>query len=40
MGVRLVDYGGHFSQTETDTRRLVCELQTLQYRAPEVGTAG
>ncbi|GAB4818605.1 hypothetical protein N2152v2_005651 [Parachlorella kessleri] len=35
MGVRLVDFGGSFSLTETDTRRLLCEVQTLHYRAPE-----
>lgn len=36
VGVRVVDFGGSFSATETDTRRVVFEVQTLQYRAPEV----
>ena len=40
MGLRLLDFGGHFSLTETDTQRLVYELQTLQYRAPEVLQGG
>lgn len=36
MGIRLVDFGGSFGVSETDTQRLSCEVQTLQYRAPEV----
>lgn len=36
MGMRLVDFGNSISLTETDTGRVVHEVQTLQYRAPEV----
>ncbi|CAL8471251.1 g10793 [Coccomyxa elongata] len=34
--VVITDFGSAFSQTETDTSRLVFEMQTLPYRAPEV----
>ena len=36
MALRLVDFGGCFSLTETDTQAVACEVQTLPYRAPEV----
>jgi serine/threonine protein kinase len=35
--VRLVDFGSAFSATATDTAALAFEVQTLPYRAPEVG---
>ncbi len=34
--VVISDFGSAFSETETDTMRLVYEMQTLPYRAPEV----
>ncbi|KAK9918761.1 hypothetical protein WJX75_006665 [Coccomyxa subellipsoidea] len=34
--VVISDFGSAFSETETDTSRLVFEMQTLPYRAPEV----
>lgn len=34
--VVITDFGSAFSQTETDISRLVFEMQTLPYRAPEV----
>lgn len=37
VGVRLVDFGACFSLTETDTQAVGCEVQTLPWRAPEVG---
>ena len=36
VALRLVDFGGCFSLTETDTQAVACEVQTLPYRAPEV----
>ncbi|EFN56857.1 hypothetical protein CHLNCDRAFT_51650 [Chlorella variabilis] len=35
VALRLVDFGGCFSLTETDTQAVGCEVQTLPYRAPE-----
>jgi hypothetical protein len=39
VALRLADFGGCFSLTETDTQSVGCEVQTLPYRAPEVGRA-
>lgn len=40
VALRLVDFGGCFSLTETDTQAVGCEVQTLPYRAPEVSAPG
>ena len=39
VGVVLVDFGSSFSTTESDMTRLITEVQTLSYRAPEVAEA-
>ena len=36
VGLRLIDLGCAFGLTETDTKAVFCELQTLPWRAPEV----
>ncbi|KAL4854275.1 Serine/threonine-protein kinase AFC3 [Chlorella vulgaris] len=36
VALRLADFGGCFSLTETDTQSVGCEVQTLPYRAPEL----
>ena len=35
--VVITDFGSAFSTSETDTSWVACEMQTLPYRAPEVG---
>lgn len=37
MALRLVDLGNSFSLTETDRSAVAREMQSLPYRAPEVG---
>jgi hypothetical protein len=39
VALKLVDFGGCFSVTETDTERVGYDVQTLPYRAPEVSSA-
>jgi homeodomain interacting protein kinase len=33
--IAVCDFGSAFSERETDTAKLACEMQTLPYRAPE-----
>ena len=40
VGLKLADMGCAFGLTETDTSAVFCDVQTLPYRAPEVGGLG
>ena len=40
VGLRLIDLGNCFSLNGTDTSRISFEMQSLPFRAPEVGASG